>query len=94
MIEVVDEVADEDVHKYGIAKLHEAFSEVNREDDKANINASFKVAGFVEKPDLANAPSKLAVVGRYVFSNHIFDYLANTKACDGNDGVSYFFHNF
>lgn len=78
---LVDKVADEDVHKYGIAKLHEAFSE----DDKTNINASFKVAGFVEKPDLANAPSKLAVVGRYVFSNHIFDYLANTKASVGGE---------
>ena len=78
---LVDKVVDEDVHKYGIAKLHEAFSE----DDKTNINASFKVAGFVEKPDLANAPSKLAVVGRYVFSNHIFDYLANTKASVGGE---------
>ncbi len=82
---LVDKVADEDVHKYGIAKLHEAFSEVNREDDKANINASFKVAGFIEKPNLADAPSKLAVVGRYVFSNHIFDYLANTKASVGGE---------
>ena len=82
---LVDKVVDEDVHKYGIAKLNEAFSEVNREDDKTNINASFKVAGFVEKPDLANAPSKLAVVGRYVFSNHIFDYLANTKASVGGE---------
>ncbi|WP_201580721.1 UTP--glucose-1-phosphate uridylyltransferase [Psychrobacter glacincola] len=82
---LVNKVADEDVHKYGIAKLNEAFSEVNREDDKANINASFKVAGFVEKPNLADAPSKLAVVGRYVFSNHIFDYLANTKASVGGE---------
>ncbi|MGP4970546.1 UTP--glucose-1-phosphate uridylyltransferase [Psychrobacter aquimaris] len=82
---LVDKVADEDVHKYGIAKLHEAFSEVSREDDEADSNASFKVAGFVEKPDLADAPSKLAVVGRYVFSNHIFDYLANTKASVGGE---------
>ena len=78
---LVDKVADEDVHKYGIAKLNEAFSE----DDEANINASFKVAGFIEKPNLADAPSKLAVVGRYVFSNHIFDYLANTKASVGGE---------
>ncbi len=78
---LVDKVADEDVHKYGIAKLNEAFSE----DDEANINASFKVEGFVEKPNLADAPSKLAVVGRYVFSNHIFDYLANTKASVGGE---------
>ena len=82
---LVDKVADEDVHKYGIAKLHEAFSEESREDDQADSNASFKVAGFVEKPNLADAPSKLAVVGRYVFSNHIFDYLANTKASVGGE---------
>ncbi len=82
---LVDKVADEDVHKYGIAKLHEAFSEESREDGEADSNTSFKVAGFVEKPDLANAPSKLAVVGRYVFSNHIFDYLANTKASVGGE---------
>lgn len=82
---LVDKVADEDVHKYGIAKLNEAFGEVSRKDDEADINASFKVAGFVEKPNLADAPSKLAVVGRYVFSNHIFDYLANTKASVGGE---------
>ena len=82
---LVDKVADEDVHKYGIAKLNEAFSEVSKEDDEADINASFKVAGFVEKPNLADAPSRLAVVGRYVFSNQIFDYLANTKASVGGE---------
>ena len=82
---LVNEVADEDVHKYGIAKLNEAFSDVSRIDDQADSNASFKVSGFVEKPNLANAPSKLAVVGRYVFSNHIFDYLANTKASVGGE---------
>ena len=82
---LVDKVADEDVHKYGIAQLNEGFSEVSREDDKANANTSFKVAGFVEKPNLADAPSRLAVVGRYVFSNQIFDYLANTKASVGGE---------
>ena len=78
---LVDNVADEDVHKYGIAKLSDAI-EI---DNKTDVNASFKVAGFVEKPNLADAPSKLAVVGRYVFSNKIFDYLANTKASVGGE---------
>ena len=81
---LVDKVADEDVHKYGIAKLNEAFSNAS-EVGEADMNASFNVAGFVEKPSLADAPSKLAVVGRYVFSNHIFDYLANTKASVGDE---------
>ncbi|MGO2385642.1 MAG: UTP--glucose-1-phosphate uridylyltransferase [Psychrobacter sp.] len=78
---LVDQVADEEVHKYGIAKLNDS-SEIN---NKASGNASFKVAGFVEKPNLADAPSNLAVVGRYVFSNKIFDYLANTKASVGGE---------
>ncbi|AMN48600.1 UTP--glucose-1-phosphate uridylyltransferase [Psychrobacter sp. P2G3] len=82
---LVDKVADEDVHKYGIAQLNEAFSAASDIDDKTDVNASFKVAGFVEKPSLADAPSNLAVVGRYVFSNQIFDYLANTKASVGGE---------
>ncbi|MGP5536512.1 UTP--glucose-1-phosphate uridylyltransferase [Psychrobacter glacincola] len=82
---LVDQVADEDVQKYGIAQLSETYSDAGDIDDKADVNASFKVAGFVEKPNLAAAPSNLAVVGRYVFSNHIFDYLANTKASVGGE---------
>lgn len=81
---LVNKVADEDVHKYGIAKLDPGFSEGDAI-DQAHINASFKVAGFVEKPTLVEAPSKLAVVGRYVFSHHIFDYLAHTKASVGGE---------
>ena len=79
---LVDEVADEDVHKYGIAKLIDT-SHVN--EIMGGVNASFGVAGFVEKPSLAEAPSKLAVVGRYVFDNKIFDYLADTKASVGGE---------
>ena len=82
---LVDKVADADVHKYGIAQLNETYSNAGDIDDKTEVNASFKVAGFVEKPNLADAPSNLAVVGRYVFSNQIFDYLANTKASVGGE---------
>ncbi|MBF2718978.1 UTP--glucose-1-phosphate uridylyltransferase [Psychrobacter sp. NG254] len=78
---LVDNVADADVHKYGIAQL----SDASNIDEQSDTNISFKVAGFVEKPKLADAPSKLAVVGRYVFSNKIFDYLANTKASVGGE---------
>ena len=78
---LVDNVADEDVHKYGIAQL----SDASNIDEQSDTNISFKVEGFVEKPNLADAPSKLAVVGRYVFSNKIFDYLANTKASVGGE---------
>ncbi|MFZ2843871.1 UTP--glucose-1-phosphate uridylyltransferase [Psychrobacter sp.] len=82
---LVDKVADKDVHKYGIAQLNEAFSDESDIDDEADTNISFKVAGFVEKPSLVDSPSRLAVVGRYVFSHHIFDYLANTKVSVGGE---------
>ncbi|MGP5302215.1 UTP--glucose-1-phosphate uridylyltransferase [Psychrobacter celer] len=82
---LVESVADEDVHKYGIAQLSQAFSEASDIDDNTNSNSSIKVAGFVEKPSLADAPSNLAVVGRYVFSNQIFDYLAQTTASVGGE---------
>ncbi|MDE0490135.1 UTP--glucose-1-phosphate uridylyltransferase [Psychrobacter sp. A3] len=82
---LVESVADEDVHKYGIAQLSQAFSDVSDIDDNTNSNSSVKVAGFVEKPSLADAPSNLAVVGRYVFSNQIFDYLVNTTASVGGE---------
>ncbi len=78
---LVDKVADKNVHKYGIAKLKDSVSN----NDSIDINASFAVAGFVEKPTVADAPSRLAVVGRYVFSNHIFDYLAETTASVGGE---------
>ena len=79
---LVSAVADEDVHKYGIAKLKEADQLAQLSDDK---NANFAVAGFVEKPQLADAPSNLAVVGRYVFTASIFDYLAETKPSVGGE---------
>ncbi|MGP5346577.1 UTP--glucose-1-phosphate uridylyltransferase [Psychrobacter celer] len=82
---LVESVADEDVHKYGIAQLSQAFSDASDIDDNTNSNSSVKVAGFVEKPSLADAPSNLAVVGRYVFSNQIFDYLAQTTASVGGE---------
>lgn len=81
---LVDKVADSEVHKYGIAKLSDSSNNVS-DINKTDVNASFQVAGFVEKPSLADAPSRLAVVGRYVFSNKIFDYLANTTASVGGE---------
>lgn len=79
---LVSEVADSEVSKYGIAKLSSGDDLQAIEPDS---NHSLSVAGFVEKPKLADAPSNLAVVGRYVFSNQIFDYLAKTKPSVGGE---------
>ncbi|OOR83864.1 UTP--glucose-1-phosphate uridylyltransferase [Moraxella canis] len=77
---LVDPVADSDVHKYGIARLSDKLSI-----QKSGTNQSFDVLGFVEKPSLDVAPSNLAVVGRYVFSPEIFEYLAKTKPSVGGE---------
>ena len=77
---LVDPVKEADIHKYGIAKLTNP-----QMLEKSAQNQSFAVTGFVEKPKAEDAPSNLAVVGRYVFNNAIFDYLAKTQPSVGGE---------
>ena len=44
-----------------------------------------KVSELIEKPTLKNAPSNLAVVGRYVLKNSIFRYLRKINKGSGNE---------
>lgn len=44
-----------------------------------------RILGMVEKPDAADAPSNLAVIGRYVLPPAIFDILENTPPGRGNE---------
>ena len=54
----------EDVKKYGVV-------------DPKNIDGNLiKIKGMVEKPQVEDAPSNYAVLGRYVLTNKVFDYLA------------------
>ena len=43
------------------------------------------IANLVEKPEADVAPSNLAIVGRYVVSDRIWDYLENTPLGVGNE---------
>ncbi|MHA8110743.1 UTP--glucose-1-phosphate uridylyltransferase GalU [Lactobacillaceae bacterium Melli_B4] len=45
----------------------------------------FDVDSFVEKPDPKDAPSDLAIIGRYLLTPNIFDILADTKPGKGNE---------
>jgi UTP--glucose-1-phosphate uridylyltransferase len=40
----------------------------------------FQVQGLVEKPEPADAPSDLAIVGRYIMTPEVFDLIAETPA--------------
>ncbi|MGI6381148.1 MAG: UTP--glucose-1-phosphate uridylyltransferase [Anaerolineae bacterium] len=63
----VEEVAREDVYRYGVVK---PAGEVR--------HGAFEVEDLVEKPRVEAAPSNLAIAARYAFSPAIFDALART----------------
>lgn len=64
-----------DVPKYGVADLGGA-------NDDAGC---FPVEDFVEKPARDDAPSNLAITGRYVFTAEIFDRLETTEPGVGGE---------
>ncbi|ANZ58457.1 UTP--glucose-1-phosphate uridylyltransferase [Fructilactobacillus lindneri] len=45
----------------------------------------YDVKTFVEKPNPEDAPSDLAIIGRYLFTPEIFEVLENTKPGKGNE---------
>ncbi len=45
----------------------------------------FNVKKFVEKPAVEDAPSDLAIIGRYLLTPEIFDILDNQKPGKGNE---------
>jgi len=63
----VQRVPEKDVNKYGIIKYTE---EQDRE---------YLVSDLIEKPAIEEAPSNLAILGRYIITPDIFDILAETK---------------
>ncbi len=45
----------------------------------------FKIRSMVEKPKAADAPSNLAIIGRYVLAPEIFSYLESTEPGSGGE---------
>jgi UTP--glucose-1-phosphate uridylyltransferase len=69
----VQEVARQDVSKYGIV-------------DGAQVSDRvYTVKGLVEKPAVDEAPSNVAILGRYIINPGIFDILAETKPGKGGE---------
>ena len=44
-----------------------------------NSNNTYQVTDMVEKPEEKNAPSNMAIIGRYILTPDIFNILKNTK---------------
>jgi UTP--glucose-1-phosphate uridylyltransferase len=69
----VEPVSPEETDQYGIVKTEDNNQVVS------NLNA------IIEKPKPADAPSNLAVVGRYILTPTIFDLLENTGKGAGGE---------
>lgn len=54
------------------------------EGDKLD-DRTYRVKRSVEKPKMEEAPSDIAILGRYVFTAKIFDYIEETKAGVGGE---------
>lgn len=66
-------VPKEDVSSYGVV-------------DGVEVKPGLmEVSGIVEKPAVEEAPSNVAVVGRYILTPRIFDLLENTQRGAGNE---------
>jgi UTP--glucose-1-phosphate uridylyltransferase len=69
----LEQVPREDVIHYGIAR------------PRGLASAIFEMEDIVEKPEVHEAPSDLAVAARYVFRPSIFDWLLQTRPGKGGE---------
>ncbi|NLY14667.1 MAG: UTP--glucose-1-phosphate uridylyltransferase GalU [Gammaproteobacteria bacterium] len=72
-IVAIQEVPMEDTAKYGVIA-----GEMIRED-------IYRVHSMVEKPKPEDAPSNLAIIGRYILTPDIFDLIASTEPGKGGE---------
>ncbi|WP_282138659.1 UTP--glucose-1-phosphate uridylyltransferase GalU [Rossellomorea aquimaris] len=86
----VQEVDTDDVSKYGIVR------------PSLTVGAdqsTYPIAGLVEKPHQDKAPSRLAIMGRYILTPDIFSYLEQVKVGAGGeyqltDALNYYSQDF
>ena len=69
----VQEVEGDQTHRYGII------------DPLEKSGRKYEVKEFVEKPKQGTAPSNLAIMGRYVLTADIFDYLKTQSKGAGGE---------
>jgi len=70
----LEEVPEDHVERYGIVELGEEVEP-----------GLFKLTGIVEKPKKEDAPSRMAVMGRYILDHDIFTWLRSSKTGHGGE---------
>ena len=63
----VNKVDSQDIHKYGVIK------------PGISQNSTIEILDIVEKPNANDAPSNIAVCGRYIFNPSIFKFIETVK---------------
>ena len=74
-IVAIEEVPMDQTDKYGVIAGHL----VDGTDD------TYRVTDMVEKPDPKDAPTNMAIIGRYILTPDIFDILRDTKPGKGGE---------
>jgi UTP--glucose-1-phosphate uridylyltransferase len=71
----IEEVPMDQTSKYGII----AGNLIDETED------TYRVTAMIEKPEPKDAPSNMAIIGRYILTPDIFDILRNTKPSKGGE---------
>lgn len=69
----IQEVPMDQTYKYGVIEADEIKDDL------------YRVTGMVEKPDPKDAPSNLAIIGRYILTPDIFDIIRHTEPGKGGE---------
>ncbi len=72
-IVAIEEIPKEHTNKYGVIS------------GKEIEEGLYKIDDMVEKPEPEDAPSNLAIIGRYILTPDIFDIIKNTEAGKGGE---------
>ena len=74
-IVAIEEIPKEETNKYGVIAGHLV----------DNTSDVYRVTDMVEKPEPQDAPSNMAIIGRYILTPDIFDILRDTQPGKGGE---------
>ena len=69
----LEKVPLSEIHRYGVI------------DGVKESNGVYRINNLIEKPSIENAPSDLAIIGRYILTPDIFDILKNSRPGKGGE---------
>ncbi|MCX6624790.1 MAG: UTP--glucose-1-phosphate uridylyltransferase GalU [Acidobacteria bacterium] len=72
------EVPDDSISAYGVVDAEPVSHE-------SSMGRLFRIRNLVEKPKAAEAPSRLAIIGRYILTPEIFDSIASVQPGAGGE---------